>query len=153
MKLASILPAIAGAFMFVSWVQLPPVEASQEPAAGEPAAAHIVWQASEAAGREQAAVQGKPVIIDFGASWCKACKELEEHTFPNARVRREGARFVAIKVDATDDEAPEVLALQAKYKVVGLPTVIVLDSTGKEAVRFTEFVPPERFAEALAPVK
>jgi thiol:disulfide interchange protein DsbD len=151
MKLASILPAIAGAFMFISWVQLPPVEAAPEP--GAAAAPPIVWETSEAAAREKAAAQGKPVVLDFGASWCKACKELEEHTFPAADVRREGARFVAVKVDGTDDEAPEYKALQAKYKVVGLPTVILLDSSGKEAARFNEFVPADRFAKALAAVK
>ena len=31
----------------------------------------------------------------------------------------------------------------------GLPTVLVFDSRGKEALRFTEFVPPERFLPAI----
>jgi thiol:disulfide interchange protein DsbD len=155
MKLASILPAIAGAFLFISWVQLPPVEASQETqtAQGAVAAPPIVFEHDEAAAIQKANAAGKPVIIDFGAAWCKACKELEAHTFPDARVRAEAARFAAIKVDGTDDEAPEYVRLQAKYKVIGLPTVILLDSTGKEAARFNEFVPADRFAQALAGVK
>jgi len=151
MKLASILPAIAGAFMFISWVQLPPVEAA--PSANEVAAPAIVWETDEAAVLAKATAAGKPVVIDFGAAWCKACKELEEHTFPTAAVRKEAARFSAVKVDGTDDEDPNYVALQAKYKVVGLPTVILLDGTGKEVARFNEFVPADRFAQALAAVK
>jgi hypothetical protein len=34
-----------------------------------------------------------------------------------------------------------------------LPVVLLFDSKGAEAVRFTEFVPPDRFAAALARVQ
>jgi thioredoxin-related protein len=33
-----------------------------------------------------------------------------------------------------------------------LPTVVVLDSEGKERVRFNEFVPPEKFLNAIQAV-
>jgi thiol:disulfide interchange protein DsbD len=59
---------------------------------------------------------------------------------------------VAVKVDGTDDEAPQFKAMQKKYGVVGLPTVLLIDKTGKEAARFNEFVPPEKFAAALKKV-
>lgn len=154
MKLASILPGVVGAFMFFSWVQLPPVDAHESAAApGEAPAPAIAWQSDEKGGREGAQAAGKPVLIDFGASWCAACKELEHKTFPEASVRKEATRFAAIKIDATDDEDPKVQELQTKYNVKGLPTVILLDSTGKEAARFTEFVEAERFSKALASVK
>ncbi|WP_050433831.1 protein-disulfide reductase DsbD family protein [Chondromyces crocatus] len=148
MKLASILPAVVGAFMFVSWVQLPPASAGHE---GDVPA--ITWETDEKAAREKATAAATPVMVDFGASWCGACKELEHKTFPEAIVRKEAVRYTSIKVDATDDDDPEVKALQEKYGVKGLPTVILFDSTGKEAARFNEFVPADRFAKALASVK
>ena len=64
-------------------------------------------------------------------------------------VRAEAARFIAIRVDASDDENPETKRLTEKYKIVGLPTVIMLDGAGNEISRFNEFVPPEKFAAAL----
>jgi thiol:disulfide interchange protein DsbD len=143
MKLASIIPAVAGTALFVSWMFAAP--------AAKPGA-DIVWIASEEQGRAKATAEGKPVIIDFGATWCEACKELEHKTFPDKAVRTEAQRFVAIRVDATDDEAPDTVRLQKKYGVVGLPTVIMLDKGGTEIVRFTEFVPPDKFLAAMKKV-
>jgi thiol:disulfide interchange protein DsbD len=81
-----------------------------------------------------------------------ACKELEHKTFPDPGVRNEAARFVAIHLDASDDENEETVRLSKKYDVKGLPTVIMLDASGKEVTRFTEFVPPEKFVAALKKV-
>lgn len=137
-KLASIAPAVAGAFMVVSWVQIPKGE--------------LRWFESEVEAKTLASAEKKPMIVDFGAEWCAACKELAVHTFADEKVRDEAGRFVAVKVDATDDENPQINALKDKYKVVGLPTVVVLDSEGREKVRFNEFVPPERFLDAIKTV-
>lgn len=149
MKLASILPAIVGVFMLVTWYQIPPEAHAEE---GVALAPPIKWETDEAAGRQRATTENKSLIVDFGASWCGACKEMEERTFPTAQVRNEGARFVAIKVDGTNDEAPEFKAMQKKYNVVGLPTVLLIDKSGKEVARFNEFVPADKFAAALKKV-
>ena len=160
-KLASIIPAIAGAFMLVTWWNLPkstviPIAdaATAQPGGPSAPAPEIKWETDEAAARARALTEQKPVMIDFGASWCKACKELEHETFPDPRVRAEAARFVTITVDATDDEDPKVNELRKKYGLLGggLPVVILLDSKGKEQARFTEFVAPDRFAPALKAV-
>ena len=69
-------------------------------------------------------------------------------------MRSEGERYVPLHVDATDDDDPEVSRLRKKYGALeGLPVVLLFDSDGKEAVRFTEFVPPDRLAKALAQVR
>jgi thioredoxin:protein disulfide reductase len=150
MKLASILPAVAGAFMFLSWVNAPKGHVISEAEAAIP---QIQWATDEEKARAQALTDKKPVIVDFGAEWCAACKELEHNTWPDGKVKQQASRFVTIKVDATDDDAPETKRLQKKYNVVGLPTVLVLDSTGKERARFNEYVPPEKFAAAIASIQ
>ena len=141
MKLASIIPACAGLAMFISWGTV-----AKSPAGD------IHWVTNEEQGRAQALAEGKPVLVDFGASWCTACKELEHKTFPDPAVKEEAARFVAIHVDATDDEAPDTVRLTKKYDVKGLPTVIMMDAQGNEVVRFNEFVPPDKFVAALKKV-
>ncbi len=145
-KLVSILPAIAGLFMVITWCELPKASAAT---AGE-----LAWESSEAAALARVASEHKPLLVDFGASWCGACKELEEKTFPDPQVRSEGTRFVALHVDATDDDDKGVAAVRQKYHATeGLPVVVLFDSSGKEAARFTEFVAPARFAAAMALVR
>ena len=130
--------SVAGGFLLICWVQLPKAE--------------LQWLSSEADGLRLAQTEHRPVIVDFGAEWCGACKELTTHTFADDSVRSEAGRFVAVRVDATDEDDPQVNAIKGKYKVVGLPTVVVLDSHGKEQARFNEFVPPERFLAAIRAV-
>jgi thiol:disulfide interchange protein DsbD len=146
MKLASIIPAIAGLFMVLSWHQVS--------TASTQSASALRWETSEQAAIKRANDEHKPILIDFGATWCGACKELEEKTFPDPKVRAEGARFVALHVDASDDDDPAVAKVRQKYHATeGLPVVVLLDSQGQEAKRFTEYVPPDRFAAALATVQ
>jgi thiol:disulfide interchange protein DsbD len=149
-KLASIVPAIVGMFIVLSWWQAPPSAASEE-ATNLP---KLQWESSEPAAIARAAAEHKPMLVDFGATWCGACKELEEKTFPDPRVRAEGTRYIALHIDATNDDDPNVTKVREKYSATqGLPVVLLMGSDGKEAVRFTEFVPPTRLAAALASVK
>lgn len=143
MKLASIIPAVAGAMMLFSWL---PLNHDTSVSADAPA---IVWLTSEETALAKANSESKPLMIDFGASWCTGCKELEDQTFPDKEVRKEAQRFVSLHVDATDDEDPQVKRLSEKYKVKGLPTVIMIDKDGKEKVRFNEFVKPDKFLTAM----
>ncbi len=152
-KIVSVVPAIAGLFLVATWWQTTGALMRDASASESAAAAAISWESSEAAARTRAVSEHKPLLVDFGASWCGACKELDEKTFPDARVRAEGARFVALHVDATDDDNPEVTRVRNKYGVnEGLPVVLLFGSDGSEAFRFTEFVPPDRLAGALAQV-
>jgi thiol:disulfide interchange protein DsbD len=150
-KLASIVPAIAGLFLVATWWQTS--NAAAAPSATESAEA-LKWESSEPAALARVGAEHKPLLVDFGASWCGACKELDAKTFPDPRVRAEGSRFVALHVDATDDEDPEVMRVRKKYGVnEGLPVVLLFANDGKEAFRFTEFVPPDRLVNALTQVR
>jgi thiol:disulfide interchange protein DsbD len=102
--------------------------------------------------REKARREQRPLLVDFTAAWCGACKELDKLTFSEPRVATEAGRFVAVKVDATNSEDPKVEAAMEQFAVVGLPTVVVQDSAGKEAVRCTDFVAADPFLDAIKTV-
>ena len=91
--------------------------------------------------------ESRPMIVDFGAEWCPACKELEKQTFPDEKVRTAAGNFVGVHIDCTDED---VLAVaQKKYGVKGLPTVLLINSKGEEKKRFTKFLEPGEFVEEL----
>lgn len=113
----------------------------------------LSWEEVPLAHARQTAVEeGRPLLVDFTASWCVACKEMDKLTFAEPQVAREAGRFLAVKIDATDDEDPAVQQAMHALGVVGLPTVVIFDSEGQEAVRYTDFVPAERFLEAIRAV-
>lgn len=124
----------------------------------------LVWNlryAGEGTGPEpvdaalaRARAEHKPVMIDFFAEWCAACKELDRATYVAPAVMVEAERFVRIKVDGTNALDP-VDALYQRFGVNGLPTVAFVSSEGKvlEDPRVTGFLGPEKFTEALRQVR
>lgn len=138
MKLTSAPLAIVGGFVLIAWFLTPK--------------AQLQWLESEQVAVQQALTSHRPMIVDFGATWCGACNELATRTFADSHVREEAGRFVALRVDATDDDNAQVAQVKDKYRVVGLPTVVVLDSSGREKVRFNEFVEADRFLDAIKAV-
>jgi thiol:disulfide interchange protein DsbD len=139
------LAVVGAGLVWTSW------ELPKEAPPAEPGAIALTWEHSEEAAAARAKAEKRPLLVDFTAEWCAACKEIAKHTFADPRVMEKAvaAKFVAVKVDATNDEDPQVDAVKGKYKVVGLPTVVIYDSTGQERKRFNEFVGPEPFLAAL----
>lgn len=113
----------------------------------------IDWQKFSDEKLKQAAVAGNPVIVDFYADWCIPCKELDAVTFSNSKVIEESKRFTGLKADMTKSVAPEVDALRTKFKIVGVPTILVINSDGKEVKRFTGFIKADEFLNVLKQVK
>ncbi|MBN2196699.1 MAG: thioredoxin family protein [Polyangiaceae bacterium] len=111
-----------------------------------PAGAAVAWQPlAIGEARVRAQTEHRPLLVDFTADWCIACKELDRYTFADPAVIAATSRFVAVKVDLTDDDDPAAAATKAEHRIVGLPTVLLFDRTGRAAVRCTDFVPPQDF--------
>ncbi len=104
---------------------------------------HLAWafHQDEVAAIAQARAQGKPVIIDFWADWCTACKELDKTAWADARVQAAAGRFVTLKMDGSQD-TDAFQKIFDKYGVVGMPTVVFIDSSGREV--------PQRITGAIA---
>jgi thiol:disulfide interchange protein DsbD len=92
-------------------------------------------------------------IIDFYADWCIPCKELDAITFSDAKVIKLSKEFNTYKADMTKSLSPEVSALRKKYKIIGVPTVLILDSKGEEQNRITGFLSAAEFYKILSIVK
>ncbi len=95
------------------------------------------------------ASQMKGVIIDFYADWCIPCKELDALTFSDPNVIKLSENFVNLKADMTKSVSPEVESLREKYNIIGVPTVLILNSKLEEIHRITGFVNAVEFSKYL----
>jgi len=123
----------------------------------------IPWLSDEKMAVQQSRATGKPLLIDFSAEWCAACKELDVHTWTDPVVAKEVSdRFVALKIDATD-ETEAIDQLTSKYNVPGLPTVLMMACKddrppecavpGEGPTRVTGFLGPPEMLERLRRVQ
>jgi thioredoxin-like negative regulator of GroEL len=86
---------------------------------------HLPWLTSFSEAQAAAKAAGKPLVVDFWATWCGPCHMLAEKSFPHSRVQALKNEFIWAKVDV-DRNAP----VAARYSIRALPTVLILDGDG-----------------------
>jgi thiol:disulfide interchange protein DsbD len=84
------------------------------------------WHASLADGLDTAAREGKPVLIDMWATWCKNCLTMDKTTLNNAAVQSALSGYVKIKFQAEDPDGQPAKSVMQKFDAVGLPTYVIL---------------------------
>ncbi|HUP49264.1 MAG TPA: cytochrome c biogenesis protein CcdA [Thermoanaerobaculia bacterium] len=115
----------------------------------------VVWERYEDSSVNAAAAAKQPVVIDFYADWCLPCKELDQKTFSDPRVKAEMDRFTRLKADLTLAGDAKTERLSRQFNVVGVPTIVFLDAQGREqrSIRLTGFEGPEAFLDRLKQVR
>lgn len=74
---------------------------------------------------------GKPVIIDFFATWCTDCLRMEKSTFSDSAVVKLMDQYVALQVDVTDPSDPATSSVQKRLGVYGPPALLFFDRQGQ----------------------
>lgn len=144
-------------FLVAAMISVKPLQTwvwgeSQAPSAVENKAfSHIEFKKvkSEAELQQALAENNKPlVVLDLYADWCVACKEFEKETFSDPSVQKAFGDMLLLQVDMTKN-SEENRALMAKYKVLGLPTILFFNRDGKEieGSRVNGFMPPVEFLQ------
>jgi thioredoxin:protein disulfide reductase len=110
----------------------------------------LPWVHEEEAAYAQARAQGKGVMVDFSASWCGPCEELEL-TFGDDDVYDAiTADFVTLKLDVSgNDEADQ--KKKDRYGAKTLPSVVFLDTRGSVLGRVREMVEPDEMLDIVRP--
>lgn len=84
-------------------------------------------------GLEQALANGKPVLVDFQASWCKNCAAMEETVFNQPSVQAALRDFVVIQYHAEQPNESPAREVLDHFGALGLPTYVVLRPTSSPA--------------------
>ena len=73
----------------------------------------------------------KPVMLDFYADWCVACKEMDRFTFHDPKVIEQLGNLTLLQVNVTANSEDD-RALMKRFGLFGPPGMIFFDAKGKE---------------------
>jgi thiol:disulfide interchange protein len=84
------------------------------------------WHSSLATGLETASREGKPVLIDLWATWCKNCLTMDRTTLEDPAVVSALSGYVKIKFRAENPDEQPAKGVMQRFDAVGLPAYVIL---------------------------
>ena len=95
----------------------------------------LAWRKSYKQACEEASRRKRPILVKITASWCGPCRQMQQLTFTDERLRRRLRKdFVLLELDA--DENPD---LMSGFHVEAYPTTLVVSHELKVVSRMTGF--------------
>lgn len=125
----------------------------QRHADGSKQGIRIAWCKNYTSAHTQAIAEKKNILIDVNAPYCTICSAIEGKFFCEEAVCSALGNCVPVQINGADNSIPEHEVLKKKYKIVGAPTLLLINpETGEELARWgSELYDAsiEEFAEQL----
>ncbi len=77
--------------------------------------------------KKQGIAERKKLLVDFGASWCASCREIEKNVMHNMDIHKQLPEIIFVEIDGTDPHSPCCAELSKKYSVIGFPVVLLIE--------------------------
>jgi len=85
------------------------------------------WQTSPQAAVEEARRTGRPLFVDFWATWCKNCMAMDATTLKDPAVRAALEPYVRLKYQAEDLRDPATKQVLESLGIRGLPAYVAME--------------------------
>ena len=110
-----------------------------------------VWSAWSEQAVERAIGQGKPVFVDFTASWCVSCQVNKKLVLERSAVIQsmQSHQVVMLRADWTQRN-PQISAALARFGRNGVPLYVLYDPSGKSPKLLPELLTQSIVLDALA---
>ena len=147
-----VAPALVAGISMTAMTAMMATVAMTALAAAAPAAAQhpattptgIAWRTDVDQALKTANREGRPVLIDFWATWCGPCKQMEAELWARPDVVPLMEKFVCLKVDI--DRNP---GFTGKFHAEAVPTLVLSDPWGMELARREGYGSPDGYMALL----
>lgn len=97
----------------------------------------IKWVRTLEDGLKNQKVNGKDIVIYFGASWCGPCRKTEKQVFSTTKFLKFSQNFEMVKIYDDYKEGEKVkrdyyLSTKEKFNIDGIPAFVVIKRSGKQ---------------------
>ena len=104
----------------------------------------VVWETKMEAAIARAKAENKHILLDFFNPGSTGCNQMDAVSYPNENVI-EFIQKEMVPLRVPFDAQP----LSTDFNIKWTPTIIILDSNGKEHQRIVGFIPPEELIPFL----